>query len=158
MPICPGELKLTSRNQPLFKRLIKEMLNENLHWITGVMFSGSAAALYNIMKAGKLCYLWGKNPMRFSKYYHRYFNKPSSVVIPLYYLLWVTVKGAKSWMTAAPVEWHPEAHALLKNVSSASVCIPQTPWQVGHSDFWCMIMRSFWNDWRKKQNIPYSNK
>lgn len=125
--------EVPSRNQPLFKRLIKETLNENLHQITGLLFSRSAAALYDVMKAGKLLPV-EKNPAGFSKYVYHYFTEPSSVVIPLYYLLRVSVKGAMLWMAAAPVEWRPESHALFKNVGSASVCIPRTPWQAEHSD------------------------
>lgn len=108
------------------------------------------------MKAEKLCHQWGKRPTPFSTFFSRHFNMPSLLVIPQNYLLWGTVKGAKSWMAAAPVEWHPEPHALFKNVSSACACTPRTPWQVEHWDLSCMITCSSWHDWRKKgrrQNI-----
>lgn len=52
---------------------------------------------------------------------HTYFTDPFLLVSPLCLLDWMVMKDVYWWMTTAPAEWHPESHALLKNVSSACV-------------------------------------
>lgn len=49
-------------------------------------------------------------------------------------------------MAMAPLEWHPESHALLKDVSSACVHTSQTLWQVEHWHLLCTITSSLGND------------
>lgn len=119
---------------------MKEMLTVRLHQITeprgaesgpdvtsrlrlsivpreNLLLAASIAELCEMMKAAHWCFSGGKK----KEAVHTYFTDPFLLVSPLFLLDWMVMKDVYWWMTTAPAEWHPESHALLKNVSSACV-------------------------------------